>query len=249
MNSPIRRGRFILAWFVAGIAVLPLSVAIWFGVVMAPSWLFYGRNNSSPSFIADELLLLLSIFWLANGFCIGLLQKVIVKRYLRVDLGRWQIFSVLGALLAGVIAYPCLEGGCFLFQFDDAGITPPIFMHIQSPVVVAIYLTVFSAVQCLALHRIAKGRWRWVAAHLGSLLLAVHVSMAAHVKTVPAFEDAMHTLALYVLFVTVGTGFVMLRMLSSPRGAPKDRHDEWAYQPAPVETPSSAERSVWDDAI
>lgn len=249
MNSPIRRGRFILAWLVAGIAVLPLSVAIWFGVMMAPSWLFYGRNNSSPSFIADELLLLLSIFWLANGFCIGLLQKAIVKRYLRVDLGRWQIFSVLGALLAGVIAYPCLEGGCFLFQFDDAGITPPIFMHIQSPVVVAIYLTVFSAVQCLALNRIAGGPWRWVVAHLGSLLLAVLLSMNALNKTGAAFDEAMQSLALYVLIVATTTGFVMLRMLSSPRRTDRGSHDEWAYQPAPVETPSSADRSVWDDAV
>ncbi len=243
MNSPIRRGRFILAWFVAGIAVLPLSAALWFAAMMAFSGLIHGLNDAAPWLIVDDLLFAQALFWAINGFCMGCLQKAIVKRYLRVDLGSWQVFSTLGALLAGIIAYPCLEDGCFLTQFYDGVFTPGPYMHIEYPVIVAIYLTSLSLVQCLALHRIASGRWRWVAAHLGSLFLAVLVSMNALVKTGPAFDDAMHTLALYVLFVTLATGLVMLRMLAPPRRADKGRHDEWAYHPASPE-PSSAREII-----
>lgn len=249
MNSPIRRGRFILAWLVAGIAVLPLSAAVTYIGLVAASPMFDFFDNSLHSHIADDLLLALAIFWLANGFCIGFLQKALVKRYLRVELGSWKVFSVLGALLAGIIAYPCLDGSCAPSQLYDFSFAPDLHMHIEFSVTVAIYLTVFSIVQCLALNRIVKWSWRWVAAHLGSLLLAVLVSMYAQNSSDAVYYDAILSLALCVLVITLATGIVMLRMLSSPRRAAQGSHDEWAYQPAPVETPLSAERSVWDDAV
>lgn len=239
MNSPIRRGRFILAWFVTGIAVLPLSAALSFAALFAISGIIYSLNDFAPWFIVDDLLFALALVWLINGFCIGCLQKAVVKRYLRVDLGSWQVFSTLGALLAGVLVYPCLEDGCFLSQFYDTGFASPIYVHIESPVVVAIYLTVFSAVQCLALNRIAKACWRWVAAHFGSLLLALLASTTAVNESSAVFDVAMQFLALYTLVITLVTGFVMLRMFSSPRGASKDGYDEWSYQPAPPEPPTA----------
>ena len=249
MNSPIRRGRFLLAWLVAGIAVLPLSAVLTFVGLVAASLLIDVFDNSLHSYIADELLLALAIFSLANGFCIGFLQKAIMKRYLRVELGSWKVYSVLGALLAGVIAYPCLDGSCATSQLYDISFAPHLHTHIEISVIVAIYLTVFSVVQCLALKRIAKGRWRWVAAHLGSLLLAVLLSMLVQEKSSSAFDGAMLSLALYVLVISLATGMVMLRMLSTQVNSAKDAHDEWVYQPATAETPLSAERSVWDDAV
>ena len=232
MNSPIRRGRFILAWFVAGIAVLPLSVALMFLGLVAASPLVDAFDNSLNLYIADGLLLAFAIFWLANGFCIGCLQKAIVKRYLRIDLGSWQVFSVLGALLAGIIAYPCLEGGCMPSQLFDISFAPDLYTHIEYLVILVIYLTSLSVVQCLALHRIAKWRWRWVAAHLGSLILAELVSMYAQYLSDAVYYDAILSLALYVLVVTATTGFVMLRMLSAHIQSTTDEHDEWACQPA-----------------
>ena len=240
MNSPIKRGRFILVWLVAGIAVLPLSAALTFVGLVAASPLLDAFDNALNFYIADDLLLALAIFWLVNGFCIGCLQKAVVKRYLRVDLGSWQMFSALGALLAGIIAYPCLEGDCLLSHFYEPVFGPLIYMNIESPVVVAIYLTVFSIVQCLALNQIAERGWRWVAAHLGSLLLAVHLSMYALEKSSAAFDDAMQSLALFVLVITLATGIVMLRLLSTQLNSATDARDEWANQPAASE-PSTAQ--------
>lgn len=232
MNSPIKRGRFILAWLVAGIAVLPLSALLTFAGLVAANLLIDVFDNSLHSYLADDLLLALAIFWLANGFCIGFLQKAIVKRYLRVDLGSWKVFSVLGALLAGIITYPCLDGSCSPSPLYDFSFAPDLYMQIESTLVVAIYLTVFSIVQCLALNRIAKARWRWVAAHLGSLLLAVLLSMIAQEMSSSPFDGAMLSLALYVLVITLSTGMVMLRMLSTQVNSAKDAPDEWACQPA-----------------
>lgn len=246
MNSPIRRGRFILAWLFAGIAVLPLSVALAFIAVSLSSELIPVLRSSSNSY---GTMLGLAILWAINGFCIGFLQKAVVKRYLNVGLGRWKAFSVLGALLAGFIVYPCLEGSCFPPQFYDNRIPAEFNLTLESSRIVLLYLTMFSIAQCLALSRIVSRSWRWIATHVGSVVIAALASLFLMTLPGAAYYDAMLVLALDVLFVTVGTGFVMLCMLSSPRGASKGRHDEWAYRPAPFESPSSAERSVWDDAV
>lgn len=245
MNSPIRRGRFLLAWLVAGIAVLPLSAALAIVAVSLSSELIPVLWSSSNSY---GTMLGLAIIWAINGFCIGFLQKAVVKRYLRVGLGSWKVFSVLGALLAGSIAYPCLESSCFPPQFYDDRISTEFNLTLESSRIVLLYLTVFSIAQCLALSRIVSRSWRWIAAHVGSVVIAALASIMVLDRAGAAFDDAIVALALYVLFVTSATGFVMLRMLSTPRRATKDSHDEWAYQPAPLESPS-AEPSVWDEAI
>jgi hypothetical protein len=249
MNDPNRRGRFLLAWFIAGIAVLPLSAALWFAAVLAFSVPMNRFNGVAPWFLADESLFAMALFWLINGFCIGNLQKAIVQRYLRVDLRSWSVFSVLGAMLAGIIAYPCLGGDCFLSQFYGLHIAPSIKGQIEFPTLVAIYLTVLSLVQYLALYRIAKWRWRWVAAHLGSLLLAVLLSMYALAEPSPAYDGAMQFLALLALIITPATGIMMLRLLSAHIPVAKVARDRSAYQPARAESPLSAKRFVSDDAV
>ena len=233
MNSRIKRGRFILAWLVAGIAVLPLSVTMaiialsTFSEAMPVLW------SSSSTF---GTMLSLAIAWLINGFCIGFLQKAVVKRYLRVDLGSWKVFSVLGALLAGTIAYPCMEGSCFPPQFYDDRIPTAFMLTLESSRIVLLYLTVFSTAQCLALSRIVPGSWRWVAAHVGSVVIAALASLAALTLPGAVYYDALVAMALYVLVVTLVTGLLMRRMLSSHITSVIDSHDEWAYEPAPLDS-------------
>ena len=246
MNAQVRPGRFKLAWFVAGIAVLPLSMAL----ATLPAMGIDSLNlqfATSPA--ADRWMAYMAIFWLVNGCCIGFLQKAIVKRYLHIDLGRWTVYSALGALLAGSVAYPCLDGSCLPPQFYDFRFGSDLSMTVEISIIALLYLTVFSAVQCLALNRLVRGSWRWIAAHSGSLILVAVASVTEQMLPGSSVFNSMLTMVLHVLVVSVVTGIVMQRMLTANRNAANDTHDEWAYQPAPIESESALERSVWDDAI
>ena len=249
MRAQVRPGRFKLAWFVAGIAVLPLSVAVAFVTVIGADALLRIFDESWYMALADDLVSVMAVFWLINGICIGVLQKAVVKRFLGVDLGRWTLYSALGALLAGVIAYPCLADSCLLSQISGHGVSIELRRTIDSTTIMLVYLTVLSAVQCIGLHRRVSGSLRWVAAHLGSQLLAMLALVASlNLPGLSRFDEILGV-TVSALVVTVVTGIVMQRMCTSNRGAAEDRYDEWAYQPAPAETAASAEGSVWDDAI
>ena len=246
MNARIRPGRFKVAWCVAGIAVLPLSAVL--AALITYSINAFNIEIATP--IAPEFWApALAIYWLVNGFCIGFLQKAIVKRNLRVDLGRWTVYSSLGALLAGALAYPCLEGSCLPPQFYDYRFAPETTATVELSLVAIVYLTVFSSVQCLALGRLVSGSWRWIAAHAGPLMLVALASVAEQNLPGSSFFDSWLTSALYVLVVAAATGIVMQRLLTKNRRATKAAHDDWAYQPAAIEAESALERSVWDDAM
>ena len=121
MKAQARPGRFRFAWIIAGIAVLPLSAALTILVFAASSALLNALDRSWYAALPNYDMLTLAIFWLISGMLIGCLQKAIVKRYLRVELGRWTTYSALGALLAGAVAYPCLGGAClpaWLYDFN-----------------------------------------------------------------------------------------------------------------------------------
>ena len=246
MIDQIRPGRFKLAWCIGGIAVLPLSAVV---LILISKFMYsLGIPYASP-LAPDSWAPFLAIAWLVNGCCIGFLQKAIVKRCLRVDLGRWTVYSTLGALLAGALAYPCMYGECSPPQLYDYRSGSDLAFTVEMSMTVLVYLTVFSAVQCLALNRIVSGSWRWIAAHTLPLTLAALVSVADQMSPGSLVLDSGLAFALYVLVVTVATGLVMQRMCTSNRRATKEPIDEWAYQPAPIEPESAVERSVWDDAI
>ena len=249
MNARVRPGRFKLAWLIAGIAVIPLSAALTILVLSASSALLNAIDRSWYAAFSNYDMMILAIFWLISGMLTGGLQKALVKRYLRVDLGRWIVYSAIGALLAGAVAFPCLDGACLPKQFHDSRLPVDAALSIEFSIVALIYLTVFSAAQRLGLRRRARGTWRWVAAHLGSQILVLLVLSALLVFPGLSRLNMVVSLAATVLSVTVATGIVLQRMLHSNHDATNAAHDEWAYAPAPAEAVVSAESSVWDDAV
>ncbi|MCY4062876.1 MAG: hypothetical protein OXG53_10960 [Chloroflexi bacterium] len=246
MNAQIRTGRFKLAWFIAGIAVLPLSVVLATLIAYSIGMLNWGFASPLASKYWSPAM---AVYWLVNGFCIGFLQKAIVNHYLRVDLGRWTVYSSLGALLAGTIAYSCMSDSCLTTAFYDYGFSAELNGTIHISLLALLYLTVFSAVQWLALNRLVKGAWRWIAAHSVTIALAASVLVAGQLLPGATVFNRLSAIPLFILVITVATGLIMQRLLTSNRGATKEPIDEWAYQPAPIEPESAVERSVWDDAI
>lgn len=233
MQVQVQPSRFKLAWLAAGCAVVPLTVALTIVAMLSAGAVL---NVLQSTFIASDLVNVLAVFWLLNGVCIGFLQGSIVKRYLHVDLGPWTAYSVLGALLAGIIAYTCLDGACRPGHFYQFPISVDAAVLIETSIFVTIYLTVLSAAQSLGLRRRVHGSWRWIAAHLGANALATMFTVAA-LFTVPSLApvDMFLSLGLSALFVTVSTGIVMRRMLNSNRDATELARGEWAYQPVEID--------------
>lgn len=246
MKAQVRPGRFRLAWFVAGIAVVPLSVVAIALFGMAIDAL---NLRIASSFFPDVWMPFLALFWVVNGCCIGILQKAIVKRYLRVDLGRWTVYTALGAMLAGLVAYPCLDGACLTAQYYELRPYSYVISTVEISIIVLVYLTVLSAAQCLALNHHANKTWQWVAAHVGSLSLAALALVAAQILLGAVYLDALLTMALFALSVTAVTGIVMQRLLTANRNSAKGVNEDWAYQPATIRSELPSARSVWDEAI
>ena len=245
MHAQIRPVRFALLWCLGGIAVLPLSVLLTAAVVDFSDTLLSQINDRLAPDIGTPAP---AIFWLVTGICIGFLQKAIVKRNLRVDLGRWTVYSSLGSLLAGAIAYPCLEDACLPPSFSQYRADPDLSATVVISLVVLLYLTVLSAAQCLALNRLVRGSWRWIAAHAGSLMLVFLALLLNQMSPEPFNLNAWFAVVITVISVTVASGLVMLRLLTSRRRASKRAIDQWAFQPAAIETQSAGERSVWNGA-
>lgn len=249
MKAQNRPGRFKLAWFVAGVVVVPLSALLTILVLAASGALLDAIDRSWYAALPNYDMLILAFFWLISGVLIGCLQKAIVKRYLRVELGRWTVYSALGALLAGAVAYPCLGGACLPAWFYDFNLSPDVAVSIEISIVALIYLTVISTAQCFGLPRRARGSIRWIAAHLGSQILVLFVLSALLAFPSAARLDMVVVLAASVLTVTLATGFAMQRMLQLNHDATQAAHDEWAYQPVAINTAPPSEPSVKADSI
>ncbi len=245
MKTQARPGRFTLVWFIAGIAVIPLSLAIFALIVTAITSLNLQLHD--PYYSDDPWTLSLAIIWLANGCCIGFLQKAIVKRYLHVDLGRWPVYTVLGTFLAGTIAYSCLDASCMPPQIVNNSIASEVYFTVEFGLVALVYLTLLSAVQGLGLRRPISDSLRWVTAHLVSQLLAMLAWLGILIALEPIGYDMIISLAFSVVFVTMASGIVMRRMMLSNRLAASSRRDEWAFQPVPAG--KAARRSIWDEAL
>ena len=248
MNSRVQPGRFKLVWFVAGIAVVPLSALLTFVFIIAAAALLNMLDDSWYMAQVDGVLASLAIFWLINGFGIGYLQKAIVKRYLDADLGCWTVYSTLGALLAGAVAYPCLDGACLPAWLYDFNLSTDVAVSIESSIVVLIYLTVFSASQGFGLQRRARGSLCWIAAHLAAQLLAMLALAGFLAAPGLAQFDATLTLGLSIVVVTAVTGLVMQRILATSHADAGAAHDDWAFQPAAIETAPPSDPSVKADS-
>ena len=249
MKAQNRPGRFKLAWFVAGVVVVPLSALLTILVLVASGALLNAIDRSWYAALPNYDMLNLAIFWLISGVLIGCLQKAIVKRYLRVELGRWTVYSALGALLAGAVAYPCLGGACLPAWLYDFNLSPDVAVSIEFSIVALIYLTVFSTAQCCGLPRRARGSIRWIAAHLGSQLLAMLALAGLLAAPGMAQFDAALTLGLSIVVVTAVSGFVMQRILTTSHADAGAANDDWAYQPVAINTAPPSEPSIKADSI
>ena len=248
MQKEIRPRHFWIMWFVAGLVVLPLSAALTIPIWLAMLSLVASTFDMLP-YGGWHRYLFLAIAWLIIGFCIGFLQKVVVKRYLHLELPRWRVISVLAALFAGILACQLVEDGFISSELYSLGIDQETRYHIDLSIIIVTYLGLFSLFQYLFLRRHGYGTWRWVAAHAGSQIIAAAVLLAVHGILGQVYPNTFLSLAVHAPVTAAITGYVMLRLLQGHMRAGKTKHDDWVGNPPHSKSDPPKEPSVWDDAI
>ena len=249
MTAPIKPLRFMMAWIIAGIVVIPAAAALAATAIVAIQTAVSKFVDTSPrDYWDDHIFFIIGIALLIAGFCIGILQKGIVRKHFGIELRRLSLFTALGALLAGIVAFqlPPLP-----FRFDGTGGCCEVY-HLMSTfnyaVQIACFLGVLSAVQVLALRPYLGGAWRWIVAHVAAIAVDTAIVVALRLIS-PTFYDhlVIHTL-LVIPIVSLFTGLTMLRLFRDHLKADKVKSGVLAAQPVPATDDLPAKPSVWDDA-
>ena len=230
MNDRIKPFRFLFVWFIAGIAVLPVAavLSVTAFVVFMSGWDFW------EYWWDDNLYLIMCIFLLITGFCIGTLQKWVVRKHLGVEIRRLNLYTALGALLAAIVVSHLLEllncfglygcGCCRRYNLSPA---------LDYALIMAAIAGILSIVQTMTLRRYFRGTWRWVAAHLGAIALASAIVMAGRLAFPTSYDSTDIQVLLAVPTASLFTGLVMLRLCRHHRRADKAKHGELAVQSVP----------------
>ncbi len=214
MSAEIKPRAFIILWLIGGLAVLPLTAVLAMALIPAlreAMGLFIG--TSAYYFWDDHFYIFVAVFGLTNGFCIGILQQVVVRHCFRVNLRRWWQFSTVGGGLAAAIS---MSANVLLAQSYRYGV-------LTSLIVLVIFLGLLASVQALVLRRYARGAWKWVAAHLIALpfvmLLNDFLSLfyGSAFQTIPLQLLLTILQLLIILPLILSTLLVMRRLLLETR--------------------------------
>ena len=249
MNDRVRPFRFLFVWFVAGIAVLPVAAAL----SLTAMAVFMSVWVDGEYWWDDNFYLIICIVLLITGFCIGTLQKGVIRRHLGVEIRRLSLFTALGALLAGIVVYHLLELLSLLNRYDAYGGTCcrqfNLSPRIDYTLAMAAFAGILSTVQTVTLRRYFRETWRWVAAHLGAIALGAVIVLAARLAFPTPYDSGDIQVLLAVPIASLLTGMVMLRFCRHHLRADKAKPGKRAAQPAPVAADPPAASSVWDDAV
>ena len=238
--------RFMISWCVAGIIVMPAAYALCSTANVAlKTAISEFVDTSLYDFWDDYMIHFIFIGLLITGFCVGILQKGIIRRHFGIDVEQLCLYSVLGSLLAGFAAFFLSslysQGGCCYRH--SLGTT------VAHALQIATYLAMFSAFQTLALRPYLRCTRRWIVAHVGAIALDCAIVMAGRAAFPTPHDDYAIHFNVTVPFLTLFTGLVMLHLCRNHLRADKAKRDEWAPQPLRATDDPPRKPSVWDDAM
>ena len=247
MNTEISSVRFMLAWLVAGIVALPVA-AVLSSIPMLSLLAAIRVIQDIAGFdrMRVDGPLLFAVGLLSAGFCIGALQKCVIRRDLGLEIRRLSLYSALGSLLAGSV----------FFLYSD--LTGPfaccgeynLLSTTKFALAIATYLGILSSVQTLALRPQFRRSRLWVLAHLGAIALASAIVFAGRLAFPTLFGIPIIHLLLAIPIVALLTGLVMRYLVLQQRRTDKDKRGAGPAQPAPASDGTPPTRSsVWDDAV
>ncbi|MXX50344.1 MAG: hypothetical protein F4Z39_04755 [Chloroflexi bacterium] len=222
MNPRPRPRLFALLWLVAGLGVVPLSITLLYAALDGIRWLAeYAAGAPLYDLWGDNFALLTALAGVICGFCVGVLQQVIISRAWRVKLAGWWRASTLGGLLGGLFVWLLIE----IFEYHELLWSMDLSPTQYSTLPLA--LPMLAVIMCLATSQASKLRRQvsvvgaWLAAHALAVLLPLFCS---YLFFEPIDPEAIYTMTLsatwfmsHFVLLTIFTGVVMRRIAS--RGA------------------------------
>lgn len=229
----IRPRLFALLWLVAGLGVVPLSIALSLAAFEGNRWIAveYGGVSKLDYFEAN-FALHLSLFGVICGFCVGSLQQFITSRTWRVKLNGWWRASTLGGLLGGMIIWLLVEPIAIFEWLWSLDLTPTQYstLHFALPVLVMVMCLALAQASRLWRHASAVGSW--LAAHaLAVLLPTVCVLLYEPIAPSYTLSDGAGTIWFlsHFILLTICTGTVMRRI--APRVARAEKSKRKTHAP------------------
>lgn len=254
MKSYIQTTRFWLAWIFASLLVYPLVLALLFGfsLVITTTVQLITNDSSiidSSTAIMDMIYLLILSISVGGivGFAVGLLQKVVIRRYFQIEFHNWQRTSVVGGMIAASIMAVAMNSltsymSANYWQLIDSGQFA--FLNTLTTILpMVLYVTILAAVQVVILRQYVMSAWLWI---LANTVAGLTFSMLL----ANAFEPGIGNWLLAAIAQGAVTGFAMLWLLHRlNREIESQDEPDYAYQHVPIETDDPTDPSIWDDAI
>lgn len=205
---------FAALWFIAGNCVwLP---AFGLGVLLFGGGLEVFRlvsGSPNPADWAADAFFGIVSFGIATGFCVGIVQQLIVSKTLKLDMRGWWRVSVLGGLLGALLFQACIDLTAH-FQFGWGLELGPSVSSIRYVAVPSIPLVIsLAAVQAIWLLRKAVGARFWLFTHVLAIVLppALAVYAALALDLVDLFRSSLWW-QVYLCIVVIASGWAMQRI-------------------------------------
>ena len=248
MNPEIKSIRFMLAWLVAGITALPAAVVLTITAIASLQTAITELQDASrhEQYWGHFGPVFMAIGWLVLGFCIGTLQKGIIRRDMAVEIRRLGLYSVFGSLLAGFVVILMSDSFASIDCCGKYSLLRTAGFWLLS----AAYLGILSSIQTLALRPYIRQTRLWVAAHLGAVALASAIQLAGQLAYPIPYDNVSIHLTLGVPIVALSTGLAMRYLVLRRWRTDKVKRSDARVQPAPaVGGINPSKLSVWDDAV
>ncbi len=216
MTKRPRPRLFALLWLVAGLGVVPMSLALLFvatdgircaieHISGAPNYDYWDKNFA----------LLMSLFGVICGFCVGILQQFIIARTWRLKLAGWWRATTVGGLLGSMLCWLLIEPLDLYHWLLSVNLTPSQYsvLHFSLPTLVLVVC--LAAVQASWLRRHGSGAGSWLAAHaLAILLLAFYGFFQTNLFSLHNSFTSTAWFLSHLVFLTVFTGVAMRRIVA-----------------------------------
>lgn len=236
---------FLIGWLVGGVLVYPITIvllaALWGGLAVVFSS-FYRSNFGSGAigFLAAGAAFLIT--GAVTGFCVGMVQRWLLRRYLSWTADHWRRYSALGGAIGAAIAALVYGFAHELIRRRTGySYSYSTQVDVAAMVIMPLFIGVVSVMQWMTLRHAVRHALLWVMANVvGGLIFSGMLWVNA-----PRMDPDIAWIAPFiaVLGQSFITGFTMLWLFEKLAYPVQDGEDE------PIKTRGHGPRSVWDEAI
>lgn len=209
---------FALLWVVAGLAIGPLTAVLTLFAsfvldLINPGLLIYSLETFSNG-VAPQL----ALFALIGGFGVGILQQLIVKHCLRINLYGWWSVSALGGILAGALMWLLtgpLDYRRVLNALYDWGFK---WTELEMVLLSLAFVLPLAGAQAIMLRQYGARGMDWIAAHACPFLpLALYAVLPVEFPEIVPELGFIFVFILPTMLLTAFTGIVMFRTVTRGR--------------------------------